>query len=242
VDSLVALQWDTNFFGFSVARITNPRANPDQLQQAVRQMQQQGIRLAYWFADQPTAEMHASALSLGAALVDQKLTFVASTIDLPDADFPAMPRVAQYHDGMSIDDLKQLAVDSGVYSRFVVDANFPRNVARALFEEWIVRSLNKTVADEVLVIPQDSSIAGMVTLSHSGPRAVIGLLAVDARFRGQGLGGTLVRAALNWAREHGFPEIQVVTQDANVAARHLYVKSGFQLEKSEACYHFWSAL
>ena len=240
VDSLVLLEWDTAFFGFPIARIVNPRAHAEELRDAAAQMRERQIPLAYWTADNPSPEAHAQAIELGATLVDEKLTFVANVVNLTGHQLPAMPLVEPYHDGMSLAELKQLAIDSSKYSRFVVDPTFPQTKARALFEEWMVRSVNKVVADEVIVIRHESHIAGMVTLAHAGTRASIGLLAVAERFRGRKFGEALVRTAQQKSCDHGCSEVQVITQQANAAAQRLYYKCGFELQKTESCYHLWS--
>lgn len=240
MDLLKLLEWDTTFFGFPIAKVVNPHAQPEELRETVAQMHSRGIPLAYWFADRPTEQTHAEVVAMGGALVDEKLTFVAR---LPEAlEQPAAPLsiVEPYRETMPLTDLKELAVESGIYSRFVVDPRFPKPLARAMFEEWIVRSISKQVADEVLVIRQGSEVVGMVTIASKGHRGSIGLLAVAEHCRGRQLGRALVQAAQNWCRERDFEEVQVVTQQANVAAQRLYYKCGFELEQMEACYHIWS--
>jgi dTDP-4-amino-4,6-dideoxy-D-galactose acyltransferase len=241
VDLLKLLEWDTKFFGFPVAKILNAHAQTEELREAVSQLRSQQIPLAYWFADKPSAETHSQIVGMGGDLVDEKLTFVARLDNLPEQQSSVPLSVVEpYREEMPLSDLKQLAVESGIHSRFVVDTKFPQATARAMFEEWIIRSVDKAVADEVLVIRQDSSIVGMVTIATKGNRGSIGLLAVAERCRGRQFGQALVVAAQNWCRDRSFREMQVITQQANVAAQRLYYKCGFQLEQMEACYHIWS--
>ena len=44
----------------------------------------------------------------------------------------------------------------------------------------------------------------------------------------------------NWCRERGVDRIEVATQSVNVPARMLYRKCGFQLQRTEFVFHFWS--
>jgi ribosomal protein S18 acetylase RimI-like enzyme len=141
---------------------------------------------------------------------------------------------------MSINDLKQLAVDSGIYSRFIVDPIFPNEKAIAMFEEWIVRSVAKSIADDVLVIADGSRIAGMATIVNKGTYASIGLVAVAEGYRGRQYGEALVRSTQSWCGERGIEQIQVTTQNANVPARRLYQKCHFDLKTIEHFYHFWN--
>jgi len=239
MEPLQSLDWDTKFFGFQIARINNPHASADELRQARLQMLERKIPLAYWAADEPTGRVQEIAVELGGTLVDQKLTFAAAVQDLPQPDLPALELVESYQPEMPMADLKKLAVDSGIYSRFVVDPKFPKEKAIAMFEEWIVRSANKAIADDVLVIRQNGRIAGMSTVARKGDVGSIGLVAVSEKFRGRQFGEALVRAAQNWSRQLELKEIQVTTQHANLPARRLYEKCNFHLKKMEYFYHFW---
>jgi dTDP-4-amino-4,6-dideoxy-D-galactose acyltransferase len=142
---------------------------------------------------------------------------------------------------MSLSDLKRLAVDSGIYSRFIVDPLFPNDKANAMFEEWILRSVDKSIADDVLVIEQDSRIAGMATVVSKGSYVSIGLVAVAEGYRGRQFGESLVRCAQNWCRDRGISQIQVTTQSVNTPARRLYEKCHFDLKTVEHFYHFWNS-
>ncbi|MDB5346431.1 MAG: dTDP-4-amino-4,6-dideoxy-D-galactose acyltransferase [Schlesneria sp.] len=239
MEPLQQLDWDTRFFGFPIAKITNPAASIDELCQALDLMKSRQIPLAYWAADHPSEDVHREALQLGGRMVDEKLTFSAEVSNTPNINPSQSGLVHSCRDGMSIDDLKQLAVDSGIYSRFVVDPRFPPAKARALFEEWMLRSLDKTYADDVLVIPQANRIAGMATVVQKEGYGSIGLVAVGEEFRGRGFGEALVRAAVTYCCERGIRQIQVATQSANQPARRLYQKCGFEVSKTEFVYHFW---
>jgi dTDP-4-amino-4,6-dideoxy-D-galactose acyltransferase len=239
MELLQRLDWDSRFFGFPIARITNPLASVDELGEAVGLMKTQQIPLAYWAAYHPSDEVRRKAVQLGGRMVDEKLTFSAQVSNPADIDPSPSSLVQSYREGMSVDDLKQLAVDSGIYSRFVVDPKFPPDKARALFEEWMLRSLDKSHADDVLVIPQGSRMAGMATVVQKEGYVSIGLVAVGEEFRGRGLGEALVRAAIDWCRERGIQQIHVTTQSANQPARRLYQKCGFEVAKTELVYHFW---
>jgi streptothricin acetyltransferase len=52
---------------------------------------------------------------------------------------------------------------------------------------------------------------------------------VGRQYRKAGIGKKLMDAAVNWAREHGYPGIMLETQDVNVPACLFYQKYGFTL-------------
>lgn len=59
--------------------------------------------------------------------------------------------------------------------------------------------------------------------------AVLWDLRVFPDFRGQGIGGRLVEAAVSWAKRHDCRMLKVETQNINVPACRFYSKQGFVL-------------
>jgi dTDP-4-amino-4,6-dideoxy-D-galactose acyltransferase len=108
-----------------------------------------------------------------------------------------------------------------------------------MYKKWIENSVNKTIANKVLVVKRGQNLAGMITLGEKNGRGDIGLLAVAPEYRGQNIGTALVRAAQKDFIDAGFQFSQVVTQMANEPARLLYEKCGYSIEKIEHFYHFW---
>jgi len=67
----------------------------------------------------------------------------------------------------------------------------------------------------------------------SEPRAEIGALIVDARFRGQGVGRLLVRHAERWAAERGCQVIGVRSNVARADAPAFYGSLGYETVKTQ---------
>lgn len=232
------LDWDSNFFGFPVARIELADLDTAQLTGLLSDLRQQGVRLVYWPArDVPASPEQIAAL--GGRLVDTKTTFLTDLTALNLIHVDGSVPVESCDVAFPRDALRALAVQSGEYSRFAVDPNIPRAKFEELYMRWIDGSLSREIADEVLVIRDDGRIAGMITLGRKGDRGDIGLLAVDQAYRGRGYGEHLVRQAQAWFLDRGYRWGQVVTQGANMAACRLYTKCGYSVEKTEAYYHFW---
>jgi ribosomal protein S18 acetylase RimI-like enzyme len=68
------------------------------------------------------------------------------------------------------------------------------------------------------------------TLFHAGGTALINELVVDRSCRGRGLGRALVQAAVEAARARGMDEIEVGTENENLAAQSFYHRVGFDEE------------
>ena len=64
-------------------------------------------------------------------------------------------------------------------------------------------------------------------VAHGGTIGVINNLVVDERFRGRGLGGSLLRAAIQHCAQRGGSELHVWTAFDNAPAIGLYKRLGF---------------
>jgi GNAT superfamily N-acetyltransferase len=80
-----------------------------------------------------------------------------------------------------------------------------------------------------------SGLAGIVDgfLSEDGGTVDIGGMWVSPSLRRLGIGGSLVRAVCDWARERGAERAQLWVRAANVPARRLYEREGFELATSD---------
>jgi GNAT superfamily N-acetyltransferase len=139
--------------------------------------------------------------------------------------------------------LRELAIASGVWSRFKVDSNVPRCVFETMFESWIKNSVNFSIADEIFVAVDSSTgeEVGFVTLKQKESVVHIGLLAVASQHRRKGIASQLLSRAVLWAIET-VPNggiISVVTQGANEQACSCYKRFGFSLETEQDVYHIW---
>lgn len=59
------------------------------------------------------------------------------------------------------------------------------------------------------------------------PEAIVQSLVIDETVRGTGIGGKLMMAAENWAREHEFETVAVATQVARDDANAFYKRLGY---------------
>lgn len=140
--------------------------------------------------------------------------------------------------------LISLAIASGEYSRFCIDAKVPRYGYEGMFTEWIKNSVNKSVADEVFVaIDSNDQEIGFITVRTKGSDVHIGLLAVNSNCRRLGVASALLSRAALWAMEQiGAIEnatLSVITQGSNAPACSCYERFGFRETTVQAIYHVW---
>lgn len=225
------LQWDSDFFGLCIGRIdivSNERWQ--MLLQEVSSLQMQ-YDLIYVFSERelPTE-------TNGMRLVDTKTIYAKSI-----GSSTIMPAtIERYQESVPNDDLYRLVLVSGVYSRFRLDDNMPVGSYDRMYRCWIERSVDGTMADLVLVHRTDDQIDGMITLKIEAEVAHIGLVAVDERVQGRGVGTMLIKAVEAYLQTNTTVRcLKVATQWANILACHLYEKNGFDVEEKTNIYHWW---
>lgn len=76
----------------------------------------------------------------------------------------------------------------------------------------------------------DQTPAGMVSATAPDAGGTVELISmwVAPRARGRGLGDSLVRAVLRWARTQGAHRVLLCVMDANLHAKALYARHGFE--------------
>lgn len=232
------LPFDSELFEFKVAKILLPQLDLQQLEEILGKLREHKVKLAYWGADYEDKLSQEAAKALSGVLGSVQITYVAEhkeLILLPVKDY----LVEEYTDSFPSVELKLLAFQAGNFSHFKMDEKFPEELFFRLYKQWITNSVKHKVADQVLVVRRNNAVVGMITVGEKNTRGDIGLLAVQEEFRGQKIGETLVKAAQAHFVSKGLEMSQVVTQQANSAACHLYEKCGYHIEKIQNFYHFW---
>jgi len=231
------LEWDSKFFGFGVARITEPHVLDSDLSRILEELSEKNIRLVYWASDISIGSEFAARNNNGFH-ADRKTVFVRKISSKPELDCGDI-EIKEYSDDTVSEELQSLAVQAGLYSRYTVDPNMPQNAGDRMYSEWIKNSVNHSLADAVLVAYYNSKMVGMVTVGDKNDVGDIGLIAVDSTYRGQKIGSKLVVAAQRWFVDYGYTELQVVTQGDNNHACSLYEKCGYIVGEVSNFYHFW---
>lgn len=232
------LEFDTQLFGFKVAKILLPQLSFASLHEMLDELAKQKVRLVYWPSDSADETSQLAAVKLNGVLCSKQVTYLIDLKKLGKLS-EISSEVEIFNEKKSNLELKELALLAGTYSHFRTDPNFPQEFFVKLYHVWIENSVNGSIAERVLVVRRDHGIVGMITVGTKSHLGDIGLLAVDQNFRNQQIGTKLVRAAQTYFVDRGLSEAQVVTQKANISACHLYEKCGFYPAKIENFYHFW---
>lgn len=232
------LNWDSDFFGDRIARLTTDRIDREIAYAAERWCGDNQIDCLYFLARLDDPDTFRTAQAGGYQLVDVRVTWSASISGCGEAtaDSPGALRPFQESDLRA---LREIAKVSHRDSRFYADPRFPGDACDRLYETWIERSCHGW-ADAVFVADMGLGPVGYATAHRDTEvEGRLGLIAVDAGARGRGLGRLLVKAVLDWGRRERLQTVRVVTQGRNSGAMRLYGRCGFLPHVVQLWYHRW---
>lgn len=239
MSALLALQplpWDTDWLGFAVAKfVAGPAETEAAVAAAIARGRATGVRLLYLVLTPGNAAAAAAAQAAGATLIDVQLTYklrlgaVAPLVSPPEGVGLAVT-------GVFTPALRELAWQSGEYSRFRRDERIGSRAFQELYDQWLRQALTRGT---VWAARAGTETVGLLALGSRGGHASIELLAVASAARGRRVGYCLVQAARQAARQRGATTLRVVTQSDNHPARHFYERCGFDLLRTAHLYHLW---
>ncbi len=129
--------------------------------------------------------------------------------------------------------VKEIARSAFTLSRFHLDPEIPREKANEIKAAWADNFFSGKRGSAMIVAERDGIVAGFLQLlGTEGKQMTIDLIAVEQKYRGQGLATDMIAFA-----EETFKNIETVvvgTQISNTNSIHLYEKSGFTFRS--ACY------
>lgn len=220
--------WDSDFFGIMIGKALVK--NDDDIDTLISTGGSEPYNLIYIFADKQID------LFPGCYFVDEKVVFskrICQCKDCIDA------HIRLYVGDAPDDALFSLALQSGEHSRFRTDTHFPEGSYEKLYKKWIENCFTGEMGQYVIGYYDEDTITGFLTINIVGEEASIGLLAVDACQRHQGIGSKLLIFATDFLFREGVQFVSVATQATNEKACLLYEKNGFSIISSTKIYHWW---
>jgi dTDP-4-amino-4,6-dideoxy-D-galactose acyltransferase len=244
------LPWDSEFFGFPIGRVTQPKAS-DSLADALARADAEGVRCLYYLvsADDPAA-LH-EALRHGFQPYDIRVELERQLIGPgePSAPAPSASSSAPASppsDPVAVREaeladepvLAELAMQTITATRFTLDHHFPRERIPHLYAAWVRRGLRSAAARRVLIA--DPAAGFLVCgLAHEDSIGSIELVGVASQFARRGIGPVLMHKAHAIMREAGCHDARVVTQGRNIAAQRLYQGLGYRTRAVAWWLHRW---
>lgn len=229
------MDWDSNFFGYKVAKIYKNFINEKNYLESMQALRDSEVEFAQY-----TSEVELSSEISHNPYYSLKL--VVSRVPI----IKKMENIYSFHKNIEIynkeypeKELIELAQLAGSQGRFGNDENIPTEKYYELFKNWIINSVNKKLATNVLVYRVNGKIIGFITINVDGEKGSAPLLAVNREHEGFGVSFALMRAAETVLVKHGCTSVMSGTQDLNKKALKVFERYGFKFQKKEYVYHLW---
>ena len=225
------VNWDSDFFGYEVGKLE--LSNTSTFTWEAFEKASEAFKLVYVFSEE---KLNYAPLKL----MDEKVVLEHSLDNLESRNSHIGISSFKFSEN-GYEQLKQLSLESGLYSRFNQDENFQNDEFKRMYLQWIENLVVKNQAFEIIVYLEGNDILGFASLNKkTDTTANIGLVAVSSKARGKGIGSHLIEAAINKASAHNFKSVEVVTQMENQAAVGLYKKCDFKIKSITNIYHYWN--
>lgn len=220
------LEWDSSFFGYKVGKLEVGEGEVISTEELLNS----DYKLVYLMSNEQLTPLQLG--DANALLVDVKLLLgkPAQKTNEHDKAIVSLNHLT--------DELVNLAIQSGVYSRYKLDGNFRNNEFERMYTTWITSSVEREDTAVYGFLHQDK-LAGFITLAIKNNAADIGLIAVNEAQRGLNIGTKLLAMAEVYATQNQLSNITVNTQLANKSALNFYIKNGYKELKRTYIYHLW---
>ena len=137
-----------------------------------------------------------------------------------------------------INQIYELAYESGKHSRFKLDEKIGTENFQKLYKTWVDNSINYKFATDVLLYKIESTVAGFVTYKIESEIATIGLIAVSEIYQGQGIGKNLLQELENRLIQSKIKQLNIPTQLENIQACNFYKKNDYHIIESTNIKHY----
>jgi len=232
------LDWDSDFFGFSIGRIHAHGCTEERLGMGLENAGKEKIQFVELFCDASDSESIYSSEVLAFHLADLRLTFKKNlTGDGMDNDNTPKDLTFKKAGIKDIAGLKIAGHGLFTNSRYYRYPGFDKNQVDLMFQLWIEKAVKGEFDDKLYYLGDEAGILAFNSLRFKDNAASIGLFGVNEAHRGKGLGSLLLNRVSHLLHKRGITELNVVTQGRNSNALRLYQKNGFQLSKINLCYY-----
>ena len=240
MDLVELSEWDTNHFGFKVAKIeTTPRG---QISEIIEQCCRKNIKLLICRCNTNDIIYAHSLEEEGFELMGTLVTYSAElenmqTLPIPDR---VVIRPFQEEDIGFIADIAAKGFKNYI-DHFHADPRLNADKCDDLYHQWAHNSCyDKSLADEVLVAEIGKHIVGFLTIKVMGGEAgELVLAGVNHDTRGKGVYQSFIAAGINWCKYRGLSRVESKTQINNYAVQKVWSDLGLRISNSFYILHKW---
>lgn len=128
------------------------------------------------------------------------------------------------------------------YSRFFADPFLPADLAAGIYRQWCRDAFMREDKYFAICFREHEPAGFLLFAPDSASGCKIELVAVEEKYRGQGIGRALLAACEAFCAWQAISCIRVGTQAGNAAAIRLYLGSGFKYSYCSSIYHMWKRI
>ncbi len=232
------LKWDTEYFGFTMARIEHFYFDGKELVQAMYN------ELCQWIEKNQVKHIsvrldlrNRTGINF---LMSQGFEFITGKLMLRcDISNPWNPLAnSQYTllkgvKDVNMKELLSITTDNFNENRFVLDQHLDHNKSVGLYENWVQKEVLKN-ANSITLIRSDNSTLGFSLIDRlndipSYVSGFVNLIAVSKKHHGLGIGSILLKASLNQFKQYGVDIVYANIVSSNFASLSLFQSCGFKV-------------
>jgi ribosomal protein S18 acetylase RimI-like enzyme len=231
------LDWDSQFFGCRIGRVTSQKLTPSSLAQIGSLAKESRLDCLYFLAasnDDSTVQL---AEHENFHLVDLRITLQIS--HLHSLELSKSNIAIDYASVADLPALRLIAAENHTLSRFFTDTHFAHQKCRELYAIWVEKAVRDP--DTCVFTWRAGGEACAYVTAKICPEGSgeIDLVGIAPQYQGRGLGPQLIVQALRYFQQQKVDRVTTVTQGRNVHALKLYEKCGFSIASIELWYHKW---
>lgn len=230
-----ALQWDTDYFGASSARVNLGGIVDERGQEEIIEFCKDYDFVTISNIDNINENNHWIGNRTNAFLADINIQFLkvlADNSDYQDEKTYVVNSLSRN------EQIVYIAKKSFNYSRFFNDPKLPQEQAENIYLHWTECAFGQE--NKYFVISErEGNVAGYILYSMCGDSSVIELIAVDEKYQGQRVGKSLIYTMESFVMDQGIKKIKVGTQVNNISAAQFYIAMGFKYVSCGSMYHLW---
>lgn len=229
------LQWDTDYFGISSARVYLNGAVDEHGQEEIIEFCKKYNFITISNIDNTMENNNWIGNRTNAFLADMNIQFLKVLVEQPDYQDEKTYVVNSLSKNAQIIDIARKSFN---YSRFFNDPKLPEEQAKNIYIHWTESAFGQE--NKYFVISErEGNIAGYILFSIVGDNSLIELIAVDEKYQGQRVGKSLIQTMEGFIEDKGIKKIKVGTQVNNISAAQFYNAMGFKYVSCRSMYHFW---
>jgi len=235
----IFLAWDSEHFGFPIGKVIWS-GDVSSLEGVITEAKKREFTLlcviAPWDRELPSWVFHFCA----GVFVSQRVDFEKKLTGVKQLESVSVGLIELTPANCDMNQVHQLGLVAGQYSRFIRDLRFPRPQAERMFCIWAEDSVRGRLSDVTFgVVDTSGRVRGFITAKREDKVTRIGLLAVSPQDQGQGIGKRLLAAIENWCVNRIPTTIRVATQGENAGACAFYERQGYSVVERQTIFHLW---